>query len=1107
MVYFMTLLVFSSMSPLTIKAEESRGIHEHNEITPQQGQDKLSSRLTDQFTNQEEVTFLVKFKEKADTEKAVQEVKQISVEDSLTTQEMQKYQHAATVSALKETALNEQQDVISYLKEAKESGQVKDYRSYFIVNGIAVTGTQEVAEKIADYPEVEKVLRNETRKLFSIDVMDKEMHKPEADSEHVEWNVEKVKAPHVWEQGITGQGAVIASIDTGVEWDHPALKENYRGYHSETGEVDHSFSWFDATAGESVPYDNQGHGTHTVGTMIGNNPEDREQIGVAPGASWIAVKAFKDEGATDEDLLAAAEWILAPTDENGNTRLEMAPDIVNNSWGGGPGLDEWYRDVVKEWRHANIFPIFAAGNVDRDNPGGPGSVASPANYPESFAVGATDIRDKVASFSLRGPSPYDDIKPNVVAPGQIIRSSIPGKKYAENSGTSMAAPAVAGVAGLMRSVDKTISTEELTESLMSTAIPLTDEEYEKSPNNGYGYGLIDAFNAVSSVGFGVGTLEGTVENTDGEPLQATVTLISQDRSVTTNSHDGSYSLHYAAGEYKIEAEAYGYHPVEETVAFESGETEIKNFTLEAIAERTINGQVTDEVTGEAIEGATVLLKEDANIHPVSTDENGQYELTSFEGEYTLKVTARGYDGRELDIVIDDETSDIDITLSPFYSYPGDELAYDDGSGEGGSWFHEAGSGWGVKMSLPEGKDRAVVTGGKFLFSSRGGDNFQVKVFDATGPNGAPGNRIAGPIDATAIKNGDWTIVDLRDEGIIVEDDFYMVYMQTEDGSDAPRLEQDKNGQFTERSWESYHGHWYQLESNFLTGNKMIRALVDYEVDHPVIISPTDGEVTSKAEIIVEGTTTPGTTIQLMNNDEKIIETSVNDDGNFSEKIPLEQGDNELKAILLVDGVYSGESEPVTLTHVIQGPELTIDTPKSGDKLNHETVTVEGKVATDHLDYVEVNGEKADVTGDKYAKRILLDEGKNIIEVVAMDQAGNKTSETITVQVKSASPLIDQLTPNEDVYLQKGESIAIEFESEPGLDAVFRIHMPLTSTFGIMNTTELPFREVEDGHYIGYWTATNLIAKGAKIEVKAVDKFGNISYQETEGRLFINTELK
>src|SRR5690606_1451920 len=99
-----------------------------------------------------------------------------------------------------------------------------------------------------------------------------------------------------------------------------------------------------------------------------------------------------------------------------------APDVVNNSWGGGSGIDEFYRPMVEAWRNSEIFPAFAAGNTTLFNPGGPGSVATPANYPESFAVGATDSNDMLASFSLRGPSPYGELKPEVSAPGVAVRS-------------------------------------------------------------------------------------------------------------------------------------------------------------------------------------------------------------------------------------------------------------------------------------------------------------------------------------------------------------------------------------------------------------------------------------------------------------------------------------------------------------------------------------------------------------------------------------------------------------------------------------------------------------------------------------------------------------
>src|SRR5699024_1300054 len=240
-----------------------------------------------------------------------------------------------------------------------------------------------------------------------------------------------------------------------------------------------------------------------------------------------------------------------------------------------------------------------------------------------------------------------------------------------------------------------------------------------------------------------------------------------------------------------------------------------------------------------------------------------------------------YEKKEMEIDIDAETTEFNLELEPFYSYPGDELAYDDGTGEGGSWFHEAGSGWGVRMSLPEGKDRAMVTGGKFLFSSGGGDHFQVEVFDASGPDGAPGKRIAGPIDATAIKDGDWTTVDLRDEGLIVEDDFYMVYMQTADSNDAPKLQQDKSAPFTERSWENYHGKWSQLQAIPPYGTQMSRALLYYKVEQPITTTPLDKEDTKKKDTMLKGTTTPPTSFQFMNNGEELNGTQRDENGQFS----------------------------------------------------------------------------------------------------------------------------------------------------------------------------------------------------------------------------------
>lgn len=391
-------------------------------------EEKISESLLEEFKENEKTTFLVYFNETADVEKAV-----LSASLSATTSaETKAIKQQAVISSLKETSEDTQQDVITYLETAKEKGHVDTYKAYYIVNIVVVTGTKQIAEKLANYNEVKKILPNEQVKLHDTDskaVVEK--------MNDIQWNIDKVQAPNIWDQGITGKNIVVASIDTGVQWDHPALRNNYRGYDRDTGEVNHDFSFYDPVYNEPVAYDGMGHGTHVTGTMVGSDPYRGKKIGVAPGAQWIAVNAFHHEigVATDEHLIAAAEWILNPTNAAGEERPDLAPDIVNNSWGKPSGINEFYRDIVQSWVAAGIFPIFAAGNGFEERDVVAGSVEVPANYPESFAVGSTDRFDRRAKLSLLGPSPYGDIKPDVVAPGVEITSAYPGDEYVVMSGT------------------------------------------------------------------------------------------------------------------------------------------------------------------------------------------------------------------------------------------------------------------------------------------------------------------------------------------------------------------------------------------------------------------------------------------------------------------------------------------------------------------------------------------------------------------------------------------------------------------------------------------------------------------------------------------------
>src|SRR5690606_31668791 len=170
------------------------------------------------------------------------------------------------------------------------------------------------------------------------------------------------------------------------------------------------------------------------------------------------------------------------------------------------------------------------------------------------------------------------------------------------------------------------------------------------------------------------------------PLGAQVTIFETDRSVYTNPADGSYTMTHGAGTFTAKAEAYGYQSKAQSVTIHADETTNANFTLEEMPQATISGTVTDQSTGEPIAGATLLLVEDANISPVQTDAAGHFAITAYEGDYTLKVVARGYHGQEASITIGGQPS-FDFALEPFFTYPGGEIGYDDGTAENARAFY------------------------------------------------------------------------------------------------------------------------------------------------------------------------------------------------------------------------------------------------------------------------------------------------------------------------------------------------------------------------------------------------------------------------------------
>lgn len=1114
----------------------------------EQVENKINGKLKDQLKSNKEVTFLVKLKQQVDVSKVSKDADSKSKTENLSAAQAKNVKRSSIVSELEINSQETQINLKKYLDTEKSKGSIKNYKSFYIVNGLEVTATKEVAEKIATFQEVDKLLPNEVRKL---DPIIKTESSSKANTSSVEWNINKICAPSAWSAGINGTGVVVASIDTGVQWDHPALKTKYRGYNSaDPTHPNNQFNWFDATAGQSTPYDDIGHGTHTMGTMVGSDPSGQNQIGVAPGAQWISVKAFTADGGTDSELIEAGQWILAPTDANGTPHPEKAPDVVNNSWGGGAGLDEWYRQIVQAWRSANIFPEFSAGNVTNTNPGGPGSVANPANYPEAFATGATDINDKLASFSLRGPSPYNEIKPEASAPGVNVRSSVPGGKYEGGwSGTSMAGPHVSGVAALLLQINSSLTVDQLESIITSTAVPRIDSEYPTSPNNGYGSGRIDAYAAVSSLLTGIGNVKGQVlrdgsaktppansispkskvaiepkvspiTKNIGLPLSAKVSVLETGTSVNTNPADGSYSLRNAAGNYTLKAEAYGFYSENQSVKIVKDNDVTANFALKEIPKGKVYGKIQNSSTKKPIKDATVYVLEDAAVTPVKTDANGNYTLNAYEGKYTLVVLAADYHSFRTPVNVTKSTPiKQDINLDPFIGFEG-EISYDDGTAENAHSFYDAGNGWAVRFSLPQGQSTGYVTSGLFKFwdtswPTPGGTTFKVAIYDASGANGAPGKQLAGPINATAKRDGTWTKVDLIDQGVVVNGDFYIVYLQDSPNPNAPGLASDENGTNANRSWQFVDGNWTQVAKD--DGNYMIRAIVKYSAFPPTITAPTNNTFTNKAATKIEGTAAPGLAVHLLNNGKEIAAAPAGTDGKFSFNINLKKGKNTIKAFSSAANGNTPSSKETAITLDQTNPVLTITSPENGLKTNKEAYTITGTVVDENINYVKVNGTKATINSDgTYSARILVNEGENVINVVAVDKAGNSTTKTISIYAKFNAPVINNLLPDKDKKLVTGQAIKIEFDSEKELQqATFTIRIPLVITGGNKaapadSIITLPLTEVRDingkgtGHYEAYWTATyKLKASGAQIEVYVKDAYGNESRQVAKGNLFIN----
>ena len=361
------------------------------------------------------------------------------------------------------------------------------YQSYYLVNAIKLRATKARVRSLAARSDVARIVPNpRVRGVPSSNSLS-----TAAEPSGIEPNLLRVGADDVWALGYTGQGVVVGGQDTGYDWDHPALKSQYRGWNG-TG-ADHDYNWHDAIhegggacgPDASEPCDDYGHGTHTMGTIAGDDG-DANRIGMAPGAEWIGCRNMDLGYGTPASYIECFEFFLAPYPVDGSYEQgdpSLAPHVVSNSWSCPPseGCDpETLEAAVDALRRAGILTVVSAGN---EGHGGCGSVKNPpALYSQSFVVGAFDHRTgEVYWRSSRGPVSYNGevyAKPDIAAPGVSVRSSTPNGSYGYNTGTSMAAPHVAGAAALVLSAAPSYfgRVDALEGLLTSSAEPRLDSE-------------------------------------------------------------------------------------------------------------------------------------------------------------------------------------------------------------------------------------------------------------------------------------------------------------------------------------------------------------------------------------------------------------------------------------------------------------------------------------------------------------------------------------------------------------------------------------------------------------------------------------------------------
>ncbi|MEV4467309.1 S8 family serine peptidase [Micromonospora echinofusca] len=696
--------------------------------------DKIRPELTKELQGKTEGDFWIRFKDRADLGEAA------AIKDWAK-------RGTAVADALKKTAANSQSKI-----RAELDGSGTKYETFWATNAIKVSGgSLTMAQSFAAHAEVEGLYAP-----VAYEVPEVTKGTDEKTVNALEWGIANINADDVWSQyGVKGAGITVANIDTGVQFNHPALVNSYRGNNGD-GTFDHNYNWFRAAGSCAAPCDTNGHGTHTMGTMAG--ADGANQIGVAPEVKWIAANGCCP---SDAALVTSGQWMLEPTDLNGqNPDASKRPNIINNSWGTTlPSNDPFMEDVTLAWTASGIFGVWSNGNSGSacQTSGSPGSLVS------NYSAGAYDVNNNIASFSSRGAGQNGEIKPNIAAPGVNVRSSIPGSGYASYNGTSMAAPHLAGAIALLWSAAPALVGDvTATRALLdNSAIDKADAQCggTADDNNVFGEGRLDALALLNGAPIGdSGTLAGKVTDaTTGAPIAgATVSLTgAADRELTTGA-DGTYSSLLPVGDYQVAVSAFGYQAKTVPAVVARNATTTLDVALTAVPSVTVSGTVTDGSGHGWPLYAKVTVEGQSGVSDYTTPVNGRYSLKLPAGStYDLKVESQypGYQTVNKQVVVGagNATANVAVpvrtnacTTAPGYRFGSDgEYETFDGSTVPAGWSVVDHAGSGQVWKFTDDGARGNLTGGT--------GNFAIIDSDEYGSGGKQDTSLVSPVvDLTGV---------------------------------------------------------------------------------------------------------------------------------------------------------------------------------------------------------------------------------------------------------------------------------------------------------------------------------------------------------------------